>query len=492
MTYPIGFKEIDTTRQTPSDQVELNDTYAAGLPSKTKNVLLIAPDGKAVPDNASVLTRAIGSVDDAKDLGGVNIARMVDIMIRTHPGIMLDLLTVPPPQGAVAGVGHITFATNSDADGTMHIYIGTYHVQVSLLDDMTPEEAATAAVAAINAGDLCPVTAAVDGQTPAKVNLTYNVKGTLANAVPINVIMPETKMTATITAFSAGTAGSGDPTVDEDDYKDINYHEVVHSHNPGTDGLIALKAGADYMIAAQRGHGALHLVAILSTYSGAITAASSVNRFDFCILQRTPGVHLLPPHEYAAYVAAIIAKESDPAAPFIDEPLPEDIIIEELVASAPLTDTEIEASIRGGVTVNRLNKETMTSEIPMIVSTATKTKAGAATTNLASVSKFFGLRYTRDAILQKFRTLWPSRSSRKMVDGMAGTVKGVVLSVLYELAAPDQLILSKAFLDEHKTEMSAQIDPANVEYVSMSAIAPVLPAIRGTSTVLYLVTPGQE
>lgn len=93
--------------------------------------------------------------------------------------------------GGVAAAGSIAFAGTPTASGVLSIYIAgsklTPKISVPVVLTDTAATIATAVVGAINATPNLPVTAAVDGTTTSKVNLTARNKGLAGNDIDIRL-----------------------------------------------------------------------------------------------------------------------------------------------------------------------------------------------------------------------------------------------------------------------------------------------------------------
>lgn len=108
-------------------------------------------------------------------------------------GPLQEIWAVPlsDAAGAIAAVGSITVsgAAPLSVPGSIVLYVGGSRISVPVNTVMTGDNIATAIANAINA---CPgilVTAAVDGVTTTKVNVTANNKGTLGNSIRIETRM---------------------------------------------------------------------------------------------------------------------------------------------------------------------------------------------------------------------------------------------------------------------------------------------------------------
>ncbi|WP_157218672.1 phage tail sheath subtilisin-like domain-containing protein [Flavisphingomonas formosensis] len=78
---------------------------------------------------------------------------------------------------AVAATGSISFTGPTTAVGVLSLYVAGQKVSIALASGTTAAQAATAVAAAINAATALPVTAAVDGTTTSKVNVTAKNAG---------------------------------------------------------------------------------------------------------------------------------------------------------------------------------------------------------------------------------------------------------------------------------------------------------------------------
>lgn len=212
---PLFYAEVDNSQANSSVANQraliIGQINASGLPNS------IAA-GQATP-NVPVISQG---VDDAATQGG--------------PGSMLHLMTkiyrlndsfgevwylpLAEDPAATAASGSINITAAPTANGTLYLYIGAFFDGASVLGriaqpvttSQTADQIATALAATINATPNLPVTAAVDGTTLSKVNLTAINKGPAGNDIDLRVnylgtaggeVMP-TGMTVSITAMTGG------------------------------------------------------------------------------------------------------------------------------------------------------------------------------------------------------------------------------------------------------------------------------------------------
>lgn len=184
---PVPFHNIPTNLRVPLFYAEIDPSQAntAQVVQRTLIIGQITSAGVAV---ANVPLRSQG-VDDAKAQGG--------------PGSMLALQTAAYRQndtsgevwylpladagGGVLATGSVTFTGPTTAPGVLSLYIGASLVALAIASGQTAAQIATAITAAINALTDLPVTAAVDGVTTSKVNITAKNKGLAGNDIDIRV-----------------------------------------------------------------------------------------------------------------------------------------------------------------------------------------------------------------------------------------------------------------------------------------------------------------
>jgi phage tail sheath gpL-like len=128
---------------------------------------------------------------------------------RAAPFQPIWVLPLADPAGAPAAMSYTFTAPGVTGAGILLALGRRIPFQVNAAD--TAANVASNAADAINAMGL-PVTAAVDGTTPAKVNVTFNHKGALGNGQEMTVATNESNVltlsNVTVTAF---TGGSGIP-----------------------------------------------------------------------------------------------------------------------------------------------------------------------------------------------------------------------------------------------------------------------------------------
>lgn len=210
MTVP--FKNIPQTVRVPLFFAEV-DPSLANTAQAVQRALLIGHKtsaGTGVADTPVIMQ----SVSDAKSVAGQGsvLAHMAEVYRLNDPFGEVWLVPVSDAGGAVAATGSINTTSAATAAGTLALYIAGQIVTLALTGSQTANQIAIALAAAINAINDLPVTAAVDGVTLSRVNLTAKNAGVVGNDIDIrfNYLGPvsgeifPTSYAATIVAMASG------------------------------------------------------------------------------------------------------------------------------------------------------------------------------------------------------------------------------------------------------------------------------------------------
>ncbi|HHX4055429.1 TPA: phage tail sheath subtilisin-like domain-containing protein [Burkholderia contaminans] len=151
---------------------------------------------------------------DAKKVGGVgSMLALMTMAYRAADNFgEVWYLPLADDPSAVAATGSINFTSAATATGVLSLYLAGQLVPLTVTASQTTANLATALAAAINAAVDLPVTAAVDGVTASKVNITAKNKGLAAGDVDIrlnylgaaNGEATPTGLAVTITAMTGG------------------------------------------------------------------------------------------------------------------------------------------------------------------------------------------------------------------------------------------------------------------------------------------------
>lgn len=133
---------------------------------------------------------AIGTVVEAKVAFGEGsmLERMVNTFLKGNTTQQLWCLPIPEPAAGTAATGSMVATVSVGASGgVLNLYVAGQKVALTVYPTDTAANVATNVVAAINAMKTLPVTAAVDGVTPGKINLTTRWKGISGNDIDIRL-----------------------------------------------------------------------------------------------------------------------------------------------------------------------------------------------------------------------------------------------------------------------------------------------------------------
>jgi phage tail sheath gpL-like len=162
----------------------------------------------------------VNSTDEAIEKFGAGsmLARMHKYARLSNASSEIWVCPLSDDSAGVASTGSITVLGPATAAGTLNLYVAAQRVRVSVYTADTAASIATSLAAAINANEALPVSAAVDGVTPAKVNLTCKWKGETGNDVTLvpnyyGSIGAENYPYGVSLAVTAMSGGSGNPDV---------------------------------------------------------------------------------------------------------------------------------------------------------------------------------------------------------------------------------------------------------------------------------------
>jgi phage tail sheath gpL-like len=317
----IAFNTISLNLLTPGAYVEFDNSKAStGLAVQTSRTLLIAQRTAAGAVAACVPTKIYSGDQGAAAFGlSSQLARMIKTFVKGNPYNEVWAAALDDNGAGVQASGSITFAGSPTQAGTLNLYIDSDLVQVAISSAMTAAQVATATVAAIAAlASLngLPVTAAVDGTIPAKVNLTAVHKGVHGNYIDLRFnyyqgdVTPA-GLTYTVVPMAGGTAN---PTIASafSAIGDSWYTSFVMPYID-TANLTAMDAELTRRWGGMTQIDGMCFVAASGTMSAIDTLASSLNSPFICMVgrQNSPS----PALAISAAVATQDAAEPDPARP---------------------------------------------------------------------------------------------------------------------------------------------------------------------------------
>ncbi len=216
----IPFKNIPSNLRVPLFYAEIDNSQANSAQANQRALIVGQINSAALP-NAIAAGTAVPNVP-------ILSQGVADAATQGGPGSMLHLMTQAYRQNdnfgeiwylpladdpaAVAASGSINITAPATANGTLYFYIGGVRIAQPVVTTQTAAQIATALAATINATPNLPVTAAVDGVTISKVDLTAINKGPAGNDIDLRInylgtrggeILP-TGLTVAITAMVLG------------------------------------------------------------------------------------------------------------------------------------------------------------------------------------------------------------------------------------------------------------------------------------------------
>ena len=215
----ISFDSIPVSIRVPGQYVEFNNSQAnTGLPAMPSKILVLGQRLAAGTVKANVPTQIFSPSQAGKAFGrGSMLANMLAAIYNANSTTETWAIAQDDNSAGAAATGSVLYAGPASAAGTATLYVAANSVpgsnttvQFAVTAGMTATAMATALAAAIAANPDLPITAMVDGTTPAKVDLTCVHKGLYGNDIDLRTSyyagdgMPA-GMTATITAMSGGT-----------------------------------------------------------------------------------------------------------------------------------------------------------------------------------------------------------------------------------------------------------------------------------------------
>lgn len=217
----------------------------------------------------------------------------------------------------VAATGTLTFTGPATAAGTLNLYLGAQLIQVAVAAGDTATAIATAAAAAINANLDLPVTAT---SALGVVTVTHRHKGTVGNDFDMRANYQDGEalpagVTLAVVAMSGGATNPVLTTLIAN-LGDTWYHLIAHGWTDATS-LTALETEMARRWGPMVQKDGQLLASTNGTASALGTVGDSRNSKHSSIVAQPGKNPLVPPSEFAAGLAAVVAyyANPDPAAP---------------------------------------------------------------------------------------------------------------------------------------------------------------------------------
>ena len=320
---PISFDNIPTTLRIPFVYAEFNASQAQQGPA------LLAYKGLVIGQKLSTGTWAADTVQRASNveqaiIGGGRgsiIHRQALAWFASNKSTELWFGVLADNGAGVAATGTIVFTAAATASGTIAFYLGGERIPVGVASGAATTTMATDTAAAINAALDLPVTASVVGST---VTITFRHKGLVGNTYDVRhsyrdgEVLPA-GVAMTITAVGSVVAGTTNPTLTSliAAMSDLWFQIWTHPYTDATS-LTAIETDLSSRFGPTRSIDGLAITSASGSL-GTLAALGAGRNSQHSVIVAQPGASpLTPPMEFAAEVAALIAKygAADPARPF--------------------------------------------------------------------------------------------------------------------------------------------------------------------------------
>jgi phage tail sheath gpL-like len=236
------------------------------------------------------------------------------------------ILVLADDSGGTAAAGDITVTGPATESGAIALYLGGERVIVSVTDEDDDTTIAAAIQAAIALKTDLPVTAAVNGGDDTIVDLTFRHKGEVGNHYNIRDSFGDTEsLPAGVgLAYTQMTGGDTNPDLDDaiaamgDGWWQIWTHPYIDSTS-----LTAIEAELADRFGSLRMIDGFAITAAQGSFGTLTTLGGARNSKHQSIFAQPGATPLTPPMEFAADVAANVAKEGerDPSRPMHTVPL---------------------------------------------------------------------------------------------------------------------------------------------------------------------------
>lgn len=210
----VSFNKIPATIRTPGVFSEIDNSQAVSGAQLLPYRILLLGQKLAAGSAAALEPVRVTNERQANELFGAGSMLAIMVIAALTSNSFTELWAQPLEDNAAgaAAAGSLTFGGAPTTSGTINVYIAGKVVQIGATSADTPASLATALAAAINANTGLPVTAAVDGTTASKVNITARNKGEAGNGIDVRVnyygeSLPA-GLTSTIVALTGGTGNA--------------------------------------------------------------------------------------------------------------------------------------------------------------------------------------------------------------------------------------------------------------------------------------------
>ncbi len=306
----VSFDKIPASQRKPGQYIEWNNKLAnQNLPTNRQKVLLIGQRIAGSTDTGALFD-VYSDKDVAEVCGWGSLAHiMATSAITAYPYAALSMITVADDPAGQAAVGTITLSGAAAKSGRITMVVNNFKsINVAIDNADTADVTATDLVAAINAQNDLPVTAAVAAEV---VTITAKNKGLAGNDIKLSVVITATGLTAAVVQMADGDLNP--------DIKAAlaaiaaEGHDIIACPFNDEKNLLTLRAHQRAVADPREKRWVIASIGHTGTLARAITLTTALN-CEFQSVAWYKGSPSLPCQIAAAY-AATVASEEDPARP---------------------------------------------------------------------------------------------------------------------------------------------------------------------------------
>lgn len=307
--------------------------------------------------------------------------------------------------GGVAASGTIAVSGPASAAGTIVLYLGGERVTVGVSSGALATAIATDIAAAINAAADLPVTASVSTST---VTVTSRNKGVVGNAYDVrHSFLDGESLPAgvglTITPFANGTANP--PLSNLIAAMSTMWFQIWSHPYVDATSLTAIETELASRFGPLRSMDGLAITSMAGNFSAHTSLGGTRNSQHSVIVAQPGGSPLTPPMEFAAEVAALVAKHGaeDPARPF------QTLALSRAIAPAEQTLWDLEERnlfLFDGIATTRVAAGGVV-QLERVITTYQTSPAGAADAAYLDATTMLTLLYLRYSFRARMQSRYP-------------------------------------------------------------------------------------
>ncbi|WP_316154715.1 phage tail sheath subtilisin-like domain-containing protein [Cupriavidus sp. BIC8F] len=309
----ISFDSIPSSIRKPGKYFEFNTKLAVRtLPANLLKVLIVGQKLATGTQAALVPVNVFSDQEAATLFGrGSHAHLMARAAITANRYLQLSVIGVDDAAAGVVAAGSVSFTGPATAAGGVSLLVGATRVDIAFASGDTAANLATRLVDQIAQQPDLPVTAAVDGVTTSKVNITARNKGEAGNGIKLKASVVGAGVVATVVDM---TAGLNDPDIAPAlAAVYASGHDIIVCPYATQTALTALRTHLDAVSGPLEQRGARGAGGFPGTLAAGTTLTKAINGGRITVGWHRGSRKL--PCEIAAAYAAVMASEEDPARP---------------------------------------------------------------------------------------------------------------------------------------------------------------------------------